>query len=234
MDASDRHHQTSTAAKIGLLRRHPLFDALSVEICERIATNAKTKSVPRGTMICAKGETGTSMFAILDGVVQVTAASSEGRSAVFNQLGVGEIVGEIALLDGRPRTADAIALTDCRFMIIERRDFLPVLRASPDVSIKLLEVLCGRLRRTSEQVEDLMFLDLKARLAKALLRLLPDAESDGAIAISQTDLSHIVGMSREMINKQLQAWARDGLIEIDRRRILVLQPGILVRVAAQD
>jgi CRP-like cAMP-binding protein len=153
---------------------------------------------------------------------------------VFNQIGAGEIVGEIALLDGQPRTADAMALTDCRLMIIERRDFLPLLHDFPDVAIKLLELLCSRLRRTSEQVEDLMFLDLKGRLTKALLRLAQESGNGNGIAVSQTDLSQMIGMSREMINKQLQAWVRDGVIEVERRRIVVLRPDVLARSAAAD
>jgi CRP/FNR family transcriptional regulator, cyclic AMP receptor protein len=127
-----------------------------------------------------------------------------------------------------------MAFTDCRLMIIERRDFLPLLHDFPDVAIKLLELLCARLRRTSEQVEDLMFLDLKGRLTKALLRLAQESGKENSITVSQTDLSQMIGMSREMINKQLQAWAREGVIEVERRRIVLLRPDALARSAAAD
>src|SRR6266702_2327381 len=80
--------------------------------------------------------------------------------------GKGEIFGEIALLDGRPRTADATAMSDCELMVIERRDFLDLVRSQPEIALKLMEVLCARLRHTSEQVEDVLFLDLPGRLAK--------------------------------------------------------------------
>jgi CRP-like cAMP-binding protein len=231
MDAGGQHQGISIPERAALLRRHLLFKELDPKILDRLAAHAKTKSVPRGATIFVKGDAGTCLFAVVSGTVQVTAASSEGKSAVFNQIGAGEIVGEIALLDGQPRTADAMAFTDCRLMIIERRDFLPLLHDFPDVAIKLLELLCSRLRRTSEQVEDLMFLDLKGRLTKALLRLAKDSEDGKGITISQTDLSQMIGMSREMINKQLQAWARDGLIEVERRRIVVLRPDALARSA---
>jgi CRP-like cAMP-binding protein len=231
MDAGGQHQGISVPERAALLRRHPLFKELDPKISDRLAAQAKTKSVPRGATIFVKGDAGTCLFAVVSGAVQVTAASREGKSAMFNQIGAGEIFGEIALLDGRPRTADAMAFTDCRLMIIERRDFLPLLHDFPDVAIKLLELLCSRLRRTSEQVEDLMFLDLKGRLTKALLRLAKESEDGKGITISQTDLSQMIGMSREMINKQLQAWARDGLIEVERRRIVVLRPDALARSA---
>ena len=234
MDSGGQHHGLSIAEKAALLRRHPLFKEFAPAICERLAAQAKTRTVPRGAMIFAKGDAGSCLFAVVSGTVQVIAGSSEGKSAVFNQIGEGEIFGEIALLDGEPRTADAVAFTDCRLMIIERRDFLPLLRNFPDVAIKLMELLCARLRRTSEQVEDLTFLDLKGRLTKTLLRLCKESEDGKGIAISQADLSQMIGMSREMINKQLQAFVRDGFIEVERRRIVVLRPDALARISATD
>jgi CRP-like cAMP-binding protein len=220
--------------KSALLRRHPLFRELDPKMCEQLAANAKTKNFARGVTIFAKGDPGLCLFAVINGTVQVTTASSEGKSAVFNQIGEGEIFGEIALLDGQPRTADAAAFTDCRLMIIERRDFLPLLRNYPEVAIKLLELLCARLRHTSEQVEDLMFLDLKGRLTKTLLRLSKESSDGNAVTVSQSDLSIMVGMSREMINKQLQVWARDGWIETQRRRIVLLKPDALASIAALE
>jgi CRP/FNR family transcriptional regulator, cyclic AMP receptor protein len=232
MDPAGQHQPISVPEKVALLRRHPLFSELDPKICDRLAANATTRNVPRGATIFSKGDAGTCLFAVCSGIVQVNSASSEGKSAVFNQISQGEIFGEIALLDGQPRTADAAAFTDCRLMIIERRDFLPLLHDFPDVAIKLLELLCSRLRRTSEQVEDLMFLDLKGRLTKTLLRLSKESDDGRGITMSQADLSQMVGMSREMINKQLQAWARDGWIEVERRRIVVLRPDVLARLSA--
>jgi CRP-like cAMP-binding protein len=118
-------------------------------------------------------------------------------------------------------------------MVIERRDFIPLLRSHPDMAIKLLELLCSRLRKTTEQVEDLLFLDLRSRLVKTLLRLSQTAQN-GEITISQDDLSHIVGMSREMINKQLQVWAKDQWISLARKRITVLQADALARIVSEE
>ena len=223
---------TSTSGQTAILANHFLFRDLGPEIHERLSSYANLKTIERGTTIFSKGDAGTSLFAVCSGVVQVTTLSASGKNAVFNLIREGEIFGEIALLDGGPRTADAVAFTDCTLMVIERRDFLPLLRSHPEMTIKLLEVLCSRLRKTTEQVEDLLFLDLRSRLVKTLLRL-SQMTPNGEIKISQDDLSQIVGMSREMINKQLQVWAKDQWISLARRRIVVLQPDALARIVAE-
>jgi CRP-like cAMP-binding protein len=220
--------------RAAILANHSLFGELTPDIRNKLAAYAKLRSIKRGSVIFSKGDAGTCLFAVCSGTVQIFVPSSEGKSAVFNLIEEGEIFGEIALLDGRPRTADAVAFVDCKLMAIERRDFVPLLRSHPDLAIKLLEVLCERLRRTTEQVEDLMFLDLKARLAKTLLRLSEMAKPDCRIAISQDDLSEIVGLSREMINKQLQIWMKDGWVGLERRRISVLKPEALFQIAGKE
>lgn len=219
--------------KMTLFERHPLFREFRTEERSRLARYATTRQVKRGKTIFSKGEVGTSLFAVCSGMVEVVIPSTEGKNAVVNLIGEGEIFGEIALLDGGPRTADALAFSDCELMAIERRDFLALLRENPEVTIKLLEVLCARLRRTTEQVEDLMFLDLKSRLVKTLLRLSKSAKPPCHIAISQTELSQIVGFSREMTNKQLRLWAKEGWITLARRRIIVDRPDALARIVEE-
>lgn len=218
--------------KIAILRGHDLFRELDDDACARIAAYAKLKEVPRGATIFSKGDMGACMFAVVSGRVLVTTSSSEGKSAVLNQIEEGEVFGEIALLDGQPRTADAVAAVDCLLMVLERRDFIPVLESSPEIAIRLLEILSGRLRRTTEQVEELMFMDLRSRLARALLRL-SGGKAGCAIATSQSELSQRVGMSREMINRQLQVWSREGLLRLERRRLTVLRPDLLSEIAGR-
>ena len=148
----------------------------------------------------------------------------------------GEIFGEIALLDGRPRTADATVMTDCELMVIERRDFIPFLRSQPDLMMQIVEILCSRLRWTTEQVQDVSFLDLPTRLAKALLRLVRENEGavgDGQLTITQRELSQVIGRSRESTNKQLRIWAKQGWVRLQRGAVTVLQPEKLVEVAAE-
>src|SRR5262245_5863846 len=159
----------SASDKLALLRGHPLFGAIAPELLERLSSYATTRAVRRGDTIFSKGDPGNSLYAVCAGTVKISVPSADGKDAVFNLVGEGEIFGEIALLDGRPRTADATAMSDCELVVIERRDFVPFLSDHPDVMLKFIEILCSRLRRTSEQVQDITFLNLPTRLAKNLL-----------------------------------------------------------------
>jgi CRP/FNR family transcriptional regulator, cyclic AMP receptor protein len=216
-----------------LLASHPLFRELGHDVRERISAYARMRHVERGATIFMKGDPGTCLFAICSGTVEIIVPSIEGKNAVVNLIKEGEIFGEIALLDGRPRTADAVAFTDCTFMVIDRREFLPLLREKPDVTVKLLEILCDRVRRTTEQVEELMFLDLKSRLAKTLLRLSEGVSPPGRISITQRELSQIAGLSREEVNKQLRIWARNGVVRLERGAIAILRPAALAEIVGQ-
>jgi CRP-like cAMP-binding protein len=187
-------------------------------------------------VIFAKGDPGTGLMAVLAGVVKISVPSTDGRDIVLTIMREGDIFGEIALLDGHPRTADAIAMTDCELMAIDRRDFIPFLRSQPDVSIQIIEILCSRLRRTTDQLQDVTFLNLPARLAKTLLRLSADAERLGSapkVAITQREISQIIGKSRESTNKQLRSWAKHGFIGLERGAVAVLRCDKLAEVAAQ-
>jgi CRP/FNR family cyclic AMP-dependent transcriptional regulator len=222
-----------TFDKVALLGAHPLFRELGREVRDRIGAYATIRNVKRGDTLFMKGDPGTSLFAVCAGTVEVIVPSAEGRNAVVNLIKEGEIFGEIALLDGGPRTADAVALTDCTLMTVERRDFLRVLREQPDVMVKLLEILCARVRRTTEQVEELMFLDLEGRLAKAVLRLGESAGTPYRLSITQRALGEIASLSREETNKQLQVWSRNGIVQLERGGLVVLRPAALAEIAAR-
>ena len=146
-----RHPNFRGFDKRALLKNHWLFDGLSSEHIEHLAASSVGKSVPRAASIWAKGEPGSSLVAICQGSVKISVPSVDGHDAVLNVLGKGSIIGEIALLDGHPRTADATALTDCELFVIERRDFLPLMRKEPEIALKMIELLCARLRRSTEQ-----------------------------------------------------------------------------------
>lgn len=227
---------TGVAEKLALLRNHSLFGELAATLLRELGRYATTRRTRRGTVIFAKGDPGTSLIAILSGSVKIMAPSPDGGEAILNVIHEGEFFGEIALLDGRPRTADAVAMTDCELIVIDRRDFVPFVRSHPEVALKLIEVLCARLRWSSEHFEEVMFLDPPGRLARTLLRLTDRAASaaDGGrrVAITQRELSQMVGTSRENANKQLRAWAKRRWVKLERGRIVVLSRralGILAR-----
>jgi CRP-like cAMP-binding protein len=147
----------------------------------------------------------------------------------------GAIFGEIALLDGLPRSADATAITDCELMMIERRNFIPLVNEQPEMATRLIELLCGRLRQTTEQLEDVMFLNLPGRLAKTLLQLAKSAKPTPRgprIALTQSDIGKMIGISRESTNKQLRAWQDRKWLLLERGGIVILAPDALAEVAS--
>jgi CRP/FNR family cyclic AMP-dependent transcriptional regulator len=219
-----------------LLARNFFQGTLSESDVDRLLAYARVVRYASGAEIFAKGSIGSSLMAVLSGSVRIVSVSEEGRRIVFNLIHPGEIFGEIALLDGRERTADAVAVTDCELLVLNRRDFMPFLERRPDVCIKLIELLCQRMRQTSEQVEELSFLHLEGRLAKALLRLTEEhrgATSPGPainLRITQRELGNMVGGSREHINRQLQAWQRAGIIELGKGTIAIRDQRALARI----
>ncbi len=223
----------AAADRIAFLREHPIFGVLGIELLQQLRSHALQKTVARGTTIFSKGDIGTSLFAILDGQVKVVSFSSQGKNAVFNILGAGDIFGEIALLDGGERTADVTAISDCKLLVIERRDFLPLVHSRPDVAQRLIEVLCARLRNTSRQVEEVMFLELPAKLAKALLRLNETAAGSGSnkITLTQSEIAQVVGASRESTNKQLREWEDRKWLRLERGGLVILSPDRLSEIA---
>jgi CRP-like cAMP-binding protein len=234
--AAERQPTERVRDKLSLLRNHPLFSDLPSTVIEHLGSYMKTRKVARGSTIFAKGDPGSGLMGVLAGMVKVSVASSEGKDIVLNIFHEGEIFGEIALLDGRPRTADATAMSDCELIVIERRDFVPFLSDHPDVTIKFIEILCSRLRRTSEQVQDVTFLNLPTRLAKTLLQLTVNPESatpKRKVTITQREISQIIGRSRESTNKQLRVWAKRGWIRLERGGVSVLAPDKLAAAAAE-
>jgi CRP/FNR family transcriptional regulator, cyclic AMP receptor protein len=167
-------------------------------------------------------------------VVRVSAPSEEGKDAIFNLILPGEIFGEIAFLDGQPRTADAVMIKAGELMVIERRDFLPLLGDHPELALRLSEVLCGRLRHTSQQFEDMIFLDLEARLAKALHYLHERSQPARKLKVTQREISQLIGIARESANKQLRAWERRKWLKLERGGMTILAPDALRRLVSEN
>jgi CRP-like cAMP-binding protein len=225
------------ADRTALLCAHPVFGQLDPAQLKRLVSYARMRRVGAGTTIFAKGDPGAALFAVCAGSVKIAVPSIDGREAMFNMLHLGEIFGEIALLDGQPRTADAIAMSDCELMVIERRDFMSFVHGDPNVALKLIELLCARLRVASEHLEEVVFLHLPARLARILLRLSePDGSGGGKrnLQITQREVSHMLGSTRESVNKQLRAWAKRKWIALNRGGIAVLAPKALAAIAGGE
>jgi CRP/FNR family transcriptional regulator, cyclic AMP receptor protein len=220
--------------KLAVLRKHPIFCDLDPEAFDQLCRYAKHATLKRGAAIFCKGDPGNSLVAVIRGTVKISISSAEGRSAILNLIGPGEIFGEVALLDGLARTADATANTDCEIFVVDRREFLPFVRSQPALAMKFIELLCARLRWTSDQVEQVILQNLPGRLASALIRLTEKhklAQGGRTIAITQQEISEMVGMTRESINKQLRAWAARNWVRLEHGAIVVLDTESLQALA---
>jgi CRP-like cAMP-binding protein len=211
-----------------ILGEHFILKYLPPSDLDRLAQLSAVRNYKAGEPVFLKGDPGTAMMAVLAGRIRICAYSTDGREVVLNVISPGEVFGEIAMIDGGERTADAFAMEETELLVLGRRDFMPVLARNPDVCIKLLELMCRRLRWTSEQMEDISFLDLRSRLAKRLIYLAdyhgePSGEGDRKnVRISQQLLANMIGASREAVNIQLAAWKEEGLISSRRGWITVL------------
>jgi CRP-like cAMP-binding protein len=204
---------------------HALFGKLPPDDLDALLLHARVEHYAAGREIFAKGSPGRSMMAILGGSVRISAPSPAGPDIVLAMLQAGEVFGEIALLDGADRTADATAISDCDLLVLDHRDFVPFLERRADLCILLLRLLCQRLRQTDRVVEEAMFGRLDGRIAKALIRLAdsaPAAESGGiTLRITQQELAGMVGATRESVNKQLHVWQSAGVLRLGKRLIVI-------------
>jgi CRP/FNR family cyclic AMP-dependent transcriptional regulator len=213
------------SGKLSVLRKHAFFCDLEPEALDQLCRYAKHATLKRGATLFSKGDPGNSLYAVISGTVKMSTTSVDGRSAIFNLIGAGEIFGEMSLLDGLARSADAIANTNCEMFVIDRREFIPFVRSQPTLAMKLIELLCSRLRWTSDQVEQIILQNLAGRLASALIRLSEKhkpASGNRTIAITQQEISEMVGMTRESINKQLRVWAARNWVRLEHGAIVVL------------
>jgi len=210
-----------------IVERHFLLGKLSRDEIDILSHYSRVERYPAGYEIYAKGSPGQSMAAVSSGSVKMTSVSIEGKEIVFNIAHLVDIFGEIAFLDGGERSADAVAMTDCELLVLNRRDFMPILERRADICLILLRILCQRLRQTSEQVEDVLFRHLESRIAKALLHLTESARlsavsaSSVGLHVSQRELGNIAGGSRESVNKHLQAWHKAGWIDLGKGTIVI-------------
>jgi CRP-like cAMP-binding protein len=216
------------AAPIELLRRVPLLQSLSEGELRAIADLSTRKRVkPRETVV-QQSDPGNELFVLISGHLKVVSTDPEGRDAGLGVMGPGEVFGEVALLDGGPRSATIVALDPCELLVIRREHWLRFLKGSPDTAIQLLAVLAGRLRRLTERTEDIAFLRVGERLAKTIATLAesygekqPDGSIRLALKMSQQEMGDLVGATRESANKQIRAWEQDGLISQDHGHLII-------------
>ncbi len=211
-----------------LLAQVPLFAGLTPEEIRSLEALLRRRRYAPGEVIFHEGDAGTDLYIIENGEVKIVLGSAEGQEVVLGLLGHGDFFGELALLDGEPRSANAVAREACDLLLIRRHDFLQFLVDEPQVAVTLLAVLSGRLRQTDQIVHDAAFLDVRARLIKVLLNLAQTRGQAGPRGIvitsrlTQADLANMVGATRESINKWLRFYERQGLVHHHRGRLTLM------------
>lgn len=203
-----------------LFRDHDLLGRMTDDEIDELLRFAHTRREAPGTTLFLKGDPGDALYCLLSGRIKIAAISGLGREVILNVLGAGTMFGEIALLDGKPRTADATLLDAGELLVLERKHFLPFMETHPRIALRIMEVLCERVRWVSQSYEDAIFKELPQRLARKILILADDFGEDSAagtaVPFSQQDLANMLGMTRESVNKQLQEWRQAGLLSLDR------------------
>lgn len=217
---------------VAALSTNPFFAGLGGDVVEHIADLCVTQVLDDGETLFLKGDPGDALYGVRRGRVLITTSTPAGKQLTLNVLGSGDLFGEIALLDGRKRTADAIASGRTELFVIRRADFQKLLRDQPEIALRLIELLCERTRWTSERMEEASLHALPRRLASRLVKLADDFGEE--IEMSQEDLSVLVGAARETVNRQLQEWRKAGIIELGRSRVRIVDMGRLKASAAAE
>jgi CRP-like cAMP-binding protein len=210
-----------------LLDKCVLFKALNEQERRDLAVHAQSRIFAPNDPIFHVGEPGYSMMGVMVGTVRISLPTSKGKEIILADLPAGELFGEIALLDGKPRSASATALTKCELLVLERRDFLSFLERSPTARLNLMQLLCERIRRSDERMAEIAFFDLPARLAKALLRYTAQGHGPPKLSLSQRELAEMAGATRENVNRCLRDWQRRGILQLKNRWTIILKPEAL-------
>jgi CRP-like cAMP-binding protein len=220
-----------------LLQYNFLFRGLPPSVIASVAALATRRKFARGTVIFSQGDKADALYGVVAGRVRISASGAQGREVFLSLMEPGDTFGEIAVMDGLPRTATATVVEAATLVLIQKDDFLQLLAEQPQLSIHLLRLLCQRLRWTSELVEESAFLDATERLAKRLLILAtlhgrtgPDGQIE--LRISQDELARFLGSSRQIVNQHLREWQRHEWVELRRGRITIIDPAQLRALAS--
>ena len=215
----------------GILRGTDLLSSVPIGDLEAVAAGSRVRTLRRGQVVFTAGDPGDTVIVVISGRVRVVVRSADGGELTLTVIGPGGMFGELGVADGGPRSADAETLEGCRLLFVPREMIRDICRREPTAEHALLRSIAANLRRLTEAVSDLVFLDLPRRVAKVLLSQ-PRGE-DGLIwpPVSQEELAHQVGGSRQSVNVALRGFERRGWIQMRGRAVTVTQAAALDRFA---
>ena len=212
-----------------------MFRGLAPDELEALVAYIIPCNYEAGATIFLMGAAGDSLMTVISGSVGISVSAADGREIRLATFGEGEFFGEIALFDGKKRSATATAITACRLAVLQRRDLLAFLGRQSGIWLKIVEALCSRLRLTDQQIAEVALLPLPVRLAKVLVRIAtPKPGVRGLlwqVNISQGELGKIVGASRESVNRCFRDWQRGGVLAVKEGTITILDRSGLEQLA---
>jgi CRP/FNR family cyclic AMP-dependent transcriptional regulator len=214
-----------------LLSMNPMFAKLGEETLERLAEMCVRRRLVANEVLFKKGDQGDTLYGLRRGTIRIETGTEGGERLTLNVLGSGDLFGEIALLDGHPRSADAVAAEPCELYLLRRADFLAFIERDPRIAVRLIELLCQRIRWMNERMEEVALLPLQTRMARRLVGLAADYGSE--LHLTQSALSEFVGGARESVSRQLQKWRRSGIIDLRRGRIIIVDDERLAAEASR-
>jgi CRP/FNR family transcriptional regulator, cyclic AMP receptor protein len=215
------------ALAVDSLRRCALFAHTDDARLTALAELMRRRRYRRNEVIFHQDDVGDSLHVVASGAVKIVLPSAEGDEAIIATLKPGDFFGELALLDGSPRSTTATALEQTETLALPRDEFQRLLATDPALVTALLRALAGELRRLTGHVEELHFLDLAGRLSMRLVRLARgvDPAAKGRVELNwpftQSDLAAMIGGTRQSVNKLLSVLEEDGLVQIDRETLVI-------------
>ena len=218
-----------------------ILDVLAERDRQFLLDQCQRKHYSKGEYLFSKGDEGSWVLLIHEGMVEISVTSINGRKSILALMEPGEMLGEISLLDRQPRSADAVAKTDVSGMVIHSHTMLSFLHNNPDSCMSIIETLCKRVRNASDMFETQSLTNAGARLARTLIRIADKwgtSDQHGHITIDQTlsqsDLGDFAGIARENANRYIKTWTRDELLRVDQGVITLIDRDKLMVIAEQE
>lgn len=211
---------------VATLQHVPLFQNMPSQFLRHLAQVAICRRFRAGDTLCHKGEMGSTLFILLKGQVMVVGVDDEGREVLLNLLKPGDFFGELSLIDGRPRSADVIAVTDGEALLVRRSDFMALAERMPHLIWQVMEVIARRMREADELIMRMAWLNAQERVAWALLEF---ANSKGYLPqwVSVNIIAKRCGLARETASRILSQWQKEGVLQRTKEGFVVLEPSKL-------
>jgi CRP/FNR family cyclic AMP-dependent transcriptional regulator len=219
------------------IRQAAIFGGVDASAVQDLTDGLSPMNVGAGYAFFTEGQEGDRLYVIVSGKVKVGRRSPDGRESIFTMRGPSESFGELSVFDPGPRTSTAIAINDVCAVPVDGTVLRAWIARHPEVAERLLRVLARRLRRTDDILSDLILTDVPGRLAKQLLGLAQrfGVQENGTIRVAhgltQEELAHLVGSSRETVDKALSDFSQRGWIRLERRSMVIAESEHLARRA---